>query len=53
MLPSMTIQHFPISATSQAHNKLSFSELKAFYFQRGASLFSIVLSGLWGKVQFR
>lgn len=39
MLPSMTIQHFHISAAPQAHNKLHFSELKAFYFLKGVSLF--------------
>lgn len=30
---SRPIQHFPISAASQAHNKWSFSELKAFFFE--------------------
>lgn len=52
-LPSIAIQHFPISAASEAHNKQSFSELKAFYFQKGAFLFPIAMSGLLGKVQFR
>lgn len=52
-LPSIAIQHFPISAASEAHNKQSFSELKAFYFQKGAFLFPIAMFGLLGKVQFR